>query len=144
MTARPPIIDLMRCSGCLACIKNCPNQALDEDWLKGLFRILFNPGRCLFCGRCGQVCPEEAIDFAQAGIAPAVKATVVELIRLEALTCAGCGRPFLVPLQQRKLEARLNTPKRKLAGRRNLLCARCRQETAAQKRRLSLSGEVRS
>lgn len=46
------------CRSCGACIKVCPNKALNFDQDKKLF---VDEGKCLTCGYCTPVCPEFAI-----------------------------------------------------------------------------------
>ena len=54
-----PVLSPERCkAGCSLCFGSCPTEALSGD--QGL-RI--DLGRCLFCGQCATVCPNEAIRF---------------------------------------------------------------------------------
>lgn len=52
-----------RCNGCLACVQNCPANALravDGDASRVLSH---NMTRCARCGNCWRICPQEAIEF---------------------------------------------------------------------------------
>lgn len=40
--------------GCHACVSRCPTEALAMDF--DAFRILVEPGRCVGCGICEQIC----------------------------------------------------------------------------------------
>jgi len=53
------------CTGCRICLEEfeCPALALDEA--DG--RVVIDGGRCVGCGVCVHVCPEEAITAAQEG-----------------------------------------------------------------------------
>jgi Ni,Fe-hydrogenase III small subunit/ferredoxin len=54
-----PTIRPDRCSGdCHRCVEICPTQALTRE---GGLRI--DLGKCVFCGECGTVCPNQAIRF---------------------------------------------------------------------------------
>lgn len=49
------------CSGCMACVRGCPEKALSSDG--GTFHV--RTGYCLgtSCQRCGENCPERAFDY---------------------------------------------------------------------------------
>lgn len=47
-----------KCSGCRACVGNCPTGAIQGD---GCAQHTIDPSRCIDCGVCGGVCPDEAI-----------------------------------------------------------------------------------
>jgi len=49
-------IDVQTCTGCEACIPQCPFGALSMD--KGV--AIVNE-KCTFCGACVEVCPTNAI-----------------------------------------------------------------------------------
>ena len=54
-----------QCNGCLACVQNCPANALrgeDGDTTRVLSH---NMARCARCGNCWRICPQEAIEFAK-------------------------------------------------------------------------------
>ena len=48
-----------QCIGCAACVNACPSNALtvETDLKTGELAWQFNLGRCIFCGRCEEVCP---------------------------------------------------------------------------------------
>ena len=50
-----------KCSGCMTCVKGCPEGALSLD--EGTFTI--DTGRCLgtACQRCRENCPERVYDY---------------------------------------------------------------------------------
>lgn len=54
-----PVVDASKCpDGCPGCRSICPTGALSSD---GGIRL--DLGKCLFCGRCGQSCPNGAVKF---------------------------------------------------------------------------------
>ncbi len=53
-----PVLGADPCGeGCTACRDACPTGAIDLDPLR------LDLGRCVFCGHCEEVCPEEKIRF---------------------------------------------------------------------------------
>ncbi|MFR0191964.1 formate hydrogenlyase subunit HycF, partial [Escherichia coli] len=48
-----------QCIGCAACVNACPSNALtvETDLATGELAWQFDLGRCIFCGRCEEVCP---------------------------------------------------------------------------------------
>ena len=52
-----------KCNGCLACVQNCPADALRSEDIDDMRTLLHNMTRCARCGTCWRVCPQEAIEF---------------------------------------------------------------------------------
>ena len=80
-----------RCTGCLACVENCPANALsyvDADREKKR-TLLHNLLACARCGNCWRICPEDAIEFQHL-----LKGGWDEVISLGLVTCAVCGEPI--------------------------------------------------
>jgi ferredoxin len=75
------------CTGCTACAKRCPTDAITGE--RSMLHVI-DPDLCIDCGACGVVCPDEAIwdqrgilcDFLKSKERP--KAYVVEE------RCTGC------------------------------------------------------
>ena len=56
-----PVINNGKCSeNCSGCMDICPVDAVSKDNDDG---IIIDLGRCLFCGKCADICPEKRIDF---------------------------------------------------------------------------------
>ena len=54
-----PLLDRAKCPpGCNLCMNACPSDALTEG-------LQIDLGRCLFCGNCARVCPEQVISFSR-------------------------------------------------------------------------------
>ncbi|NLV39874.1 MAG: 4Fe-4S binding protein [Candidatus Hydrogenedentes bacterium] len=49
------------CSGCMACGKNCPTQAISGERNK---RQVIDPDKCIKCGSCRSVCKHDAVEVA--------------------------------------------------------------------------------
>ena len=142
MTAQPPFVDEKLCTGCRACLAGCPNQALDDRSGKGLWELWFRPERCLFCGRCAEICPEDAISYSLEGLSPTVEIGPRRLVGLPALTCSDCGKVFAAESGRRKINLRLSQPDRSADSPRLDLCPRCRASVSAGVRGRIARGEA--
>ncbi|MFX1280063.1 MAG: nitroreductase family protein [Promethearchaeota archaeon] len=58
-------IDIIKCTKCQMCIKDCPTQNFRRDDKQE--NIIFDGSRCILCGHCIAVCPENAILYADMG-----------------------------------------------------------------------------
>ena len=52
-----------RCNGCLACVQNCPANALRSVDRGEERTLLHNMTLCARCGNCWRICPQKAIEF---------------------------------------------------------------------------------
>ncbi len=98
------------CMGCQACAEQCPSGAIrteprditscggaDADPAKfGTMLVLtVEVARCLFCGRCQEVCPKEAVKLGGCYDFSTQHPSGFDLRREVALAACGvCGRPF--------------------------------------------------
>ncbi|GEM_PF-501894 len=85
-------LDQELCTQCLACINECRTGALDarEDEMS----LLFTPVRCVSCGICTSVCPENALtSLPGLGLAPEFFA-VRKLFAAEPARCRKCGKVY--------------------------------------------------
>jgi heterodisulfide reductase subunit A2 len=76
---KPRYVDIAKCTGCRQCEYECPITVPSPfDQNLGAYRAIrvpfstavpqkavLDPENCLWCGKCEQACPTEAIDFAQ-------------------------------------------------------------------------------
>lgn len=86
-----PEIDPHRCSGCDACTRICPHQALrlEDDDARPVYRL--EASRCTGCGLCRDVCDQDAISI-QHWLAQQQRS-----IPLQQAICPSCGAPFHEP-----------------------------------------------
>ncbi|MEM1628508.1 MAG: 4Fe-4S binding protein [Desulfurococcaceae archaeon] len=54
-------IDPAKCTGCGACVRACPPNALDIVDMGDKIVIKYFIGRCIYCWRCVDICPVKAI-----------------------------------------------------------------------------------
>jgi ferredoxin len=78
-----------KCNGCLACVQNCPANALAYAD-QGEKRVLkHNMAMCARCGNCWRICPQEAIEFQYL-----LKGAWDDVAIMELVSCAVCGEPL--------------------------------------------------
>lgn len=61
-----------KCTGCGACVRNCPTGAIKirkekapKEASELPRKIEIDLSKCVFCGKCEEVCPVDAIRFTQ-------------------------------------------------------------------------------
>lgn len=81
-----------RCNGCLACMQNCPANAIDVRDSGTKRRLLHNMARCARCGNCWRVCPQQAIEFQHL-----LTNQWDEVVELDLLRCRVCDDPLYSP-----------------------------------------------
>ena len=92
-----------RCNGCLACVQNCPANALRavDD---GAHRTLsHNMTRCARCGNCWRICPQEAVEFDRL-----LRGQWDEAVSMELVHCRVCGEPIYTSRMGRNVAERLD------------------------------------
>ncbi len=75
-----------KCNGCLACVQNCPADALDFKDVGDCRTLSHNMARCARCGNCWRVCPQNAIEFQHL-----MKSGWDDVITLTLTRCRICG-----------------------------------------------------
>lgn len=58
------ILDPRQCKGCMLCIEECPKDALSpgtERSAKGYLMPKVDDAKCISCGMCEMLCPDQAI-----------------------------------------------------------------------------------
>lgn len=103
-----PLFDAAKCIGCAGCANNCPAREILVFDLCQEVRILKYLGRrCAYCGRCAEVCPEQAITMSREyeTATPRI-ADLGQQLDLFMSTCQRCGRCFKEPspIEQLKLK----------------------------------------
>ena len=78
-----------KCNGCLACVQNCPANALDYEDEGSRRRLLHNMTLCARCGNCWRVCPQRAIEFQHL-----LRSDWQEVATMPLVRCTVCGDPL--------------------------------------------------
>jgi hydrogenase-4 component H len=94
-----PVFDANKCIGCAGCASNCPaREILVHDLCQEIRVLQYLGRRCTYCGRCADLCPENAItmsrDFETA--TPDI-GDLRQRLELFMSTCQRCGRCFTEP-----------------------------------------------
>jgi ferredoxin hydrogenase large subunit len=74
------------CNGCLACVQNCPANALSSKDKGKKRTLLHNMAQCARCATCWRVCPEKAIEFQHM-----LKNKWDEVVTLDLVHCMVCN-----------------------------------------------------
>lgn len=100
-----PFIITENCTGCTACIRRCPTNAITGE--RKLLHVI-DPELCINCGACGVVCPDEAIYDNEGNLCEMLKPAARPKAYVDLQSCVGCewcvwACPFdalqMVPLQ---------------------------------------------
>jgi len=121
------VVDVKKCTLCLACAGACPESALMDGGETPALRFLER--NCVQCGLCENTCPEEAISLkARLLVGPAVRETRV-LHETQPFHCLSCGKAFGTKQMVDTMMGRLSGHSMFAGGdalRRLQLCADCR------------------
>ena len=82
-----PYIITENCTGCTACIKRCPTNAITGE--RKLLHII-DPELCINCGSCGVVCPDEAIYDNEGNLCEMLKPAARPKAYVDLQSCVGC------------------------------------------------------
>ena len=83
-----PFIITENCTGCTACIKRCPTDAITGE--RKLLHVI-DPELCINCGACGVVCPDEAIYDNEGNLCEMLKPVARPKAYVDLQSCVGCG-----------------------------------------------------
>jgi len=84
--------DAEKCTHCLACLNDCSMQALGAD-VKSL-SLTYSARRCVSCGVCVKVCPENDLNFAKDFTIDEQYFERKTAAQAEPAICKGCGKVF--------------------------------------------------
>jgi len=93
-----------QCNGCLACVQNCPANALRAEDSDANRVLSHNMARCARCGNCYRICPQDAIEFQFM-----LENGWDEVKSLELVYCSVCGVPIYTMDYRQTLSEKLGT-----------------------------------
>jgi ferredoxin len=93
-----------QCNGCLACVQNCPANALRAEDSEETRVLSHNMARCARCGNCYRICPQDAIEFQYM-----LENGWDEVKSLELVFCSVCGVPIYTVDYGQTLSEKLGT-----------------------------------
>jgi ferredoxin len=98
-----------RCNGCLACLQNCPANAIDFRDAGTERKLLHNMARCARCGNCWRVCPQKAIEFDKMLANQWDEVTALDLVR-----CEICGEILYTSAFRKTLAEKMGSTEKPL------------------------------
>ncbi|MEM0084764.1 MAG: 4Fe-4S binding protein [Candidatus Methanomethylicia archaeon] len=97
-----------RCIGCSACVSQCSSGALTMIDIENIRRLSVNLNKCVFCRRCADVCPEDALKLtSKFELASSIKSELMVSNDVELIKCVNCGGYFAPGRQLKRIAERL-------------------------------------
>jgi len=86
-------LDGAQCTGCCLCARDCPTPALTTSASEGAdgYQLLFRHDRCVACGRCIEVCPEQCLYLERILELDKIDSPAVVLFEDVMARCRQCG-----------------------------------------------------
>ena len=90
-------VDKERCTLCMACVGNCPGNALQTG--VDTPKLSFIEANCLQCGICTSTCPEDAITISPRLLLDASSRKKARQLNEDSpFCCTSCGKPYATKL----------------------------------------------
>lgn len=87
-------LDAQRCDGCSACVRLCPEHALNWRQVENWLVLHLDPAKCVGCRLCADVCGRQAV--VPQNIRPPIASSVLFM----SVLCSRCGVGFHLPLHE--------------------------------------------
>ncbi len=123
------------CSGCSLCAVDCPTGALvtEATGQADGFRLLFKHSRCVACGRCVSVCPEQCLTLEKLLDLKRLNGADV-LLEDKVVRCRECGRAMATARMLDRLQVKLQKTGGMLASQLEL-CPECKMKQSSLNQR---------
>ncbi|MBN2099840.1 MAG: 4Fe-4S binding protein [Dehalococcoidia bacterium] len=119
-------IDAAKCTGCGACVGQCPTDALANLQAADSCRLVFRQESCVGCGQCVDICPEKCLHLTKVLEVDKLNHELQVLFEDEFIHCRVCGTPFAPRAMVESVKARLGATGE--AALRMETCPECRQK----------------
>ncbi|HUT42526.1 MAG TPA: 4Fe-4S binding protein [Gammaproteobacteria bacterium] len=100
------LLDVSRCTLCMACVSQCPARALAAGDDKP--QLIFIEANCVQCGMCCRTCPEDAIAVTPRYLYDSQQRNQRRVLcEAEPFLCISCGKPFATAQVIRKIMSKM-------------------------------------